>query len=87
MIAYGVRERNQDRVQVHNVAFGEGADYEFMQQISAENGGIDRRIFDNMDAAVAVSPTARSELNCTDSWLSTFALNRIVKTAQSDVKS
>ena len=37
------------------MAFGSGADYEFMQQISAENEGIDRRIFENLDAGASVS--------------------------------
>ena len=54
-IARQVRDRNQGRVLVHNVAFGAGADYQFMQQISAENEGIDRRIFENLDAAASVS--------------------------------
>ena len=54
-IAWQVRERNNGRVLIHNVAFGSGADYEFMQQISAENEGIDRRIFENLDAAASVS--------------------------------
>ena len=56
-IARQVRERNDGRVLIHNVAFGSGADYEFMQQISAENEGIDRRIFENLDAAASVSFT------------------------------
>ena len=56
-IARRVRERNNGRVLIHNVAFGSGADYEFMQQISAENEGIDRRIFENLDAAASVSFT------------------------------
>lgn len=54
-IASNVRRRNKGRVLIHNVAFGSGADYEFMQQISAENGGVDRRIFENLDAAASVS--------------------------------
>merc|ERR1719376_857886 len=53
-IARQVRERNNGRVLIHNVAFGSGADYEFMQQISAENEGIDRRIFENLDAAASI---------------------------------
>ena len=54
-IADQVRRRNNGRVLIHNVAFGSGADYEFMQQISAENEGIDRRIFENLDAGASVS--------------------------------
>ena len=54
-IAKQVRERNKGRVLIHNVAFGSEADYEFLQQISAENGGVDRRIFENLDAAASVS--------------------------------
>merc|ERR1719354_1245853 len=53
-IAWQVRERNNGRVLIHNVAFGSGADYEFMQQNSAENEGIDRRIFENLDAAASI---------------------------------
>ena len=58
-IASQVRERNKGRVLIHNVAFGAYADYEFMQQISAENEGVDRRIFENLDAGASVSVVLR----------------------------
>merc|ERR1719466_246374 len=53
-IAALVKTRNNERLHIHNVAFGSGADYEFMQQISAENNGLTRRVFENMDAAASI---------------------------------
>ena len=53
-MAAEVKDRNQGRVMVHNVALGDDADYDFMQTVSAQNGGFFRYIFDNMDAAVSV---------------------------------
>ena len=56
-MALQVEARNKGRVLVHNVAFGKNANYDLMRRVSAENKGVDRRIFENLDAAAAVSAT------------------------------
>ena len=55
-MANQIRERNKGRVLIHSVVFGEDANHQFMQRISAENNGIVTRMADyKLDAAAAVS--------------------------------
>ena len=57
-IARQVRERNKGRVHIHNVAYasdGNDVNYDLMQQISAENNGVARRIMYNLNAVASVS--------------------------------
>lgn len=45
-----VRERNIEKIPIFSLAFGEGADYELVKKISAQNYGFARKIYEASDA-------------------------------------
>ncbi|XP_071089441.1 inter-alpha-trypsin inhibitor heavy chain H4-like [Haliotis cracherodii] len=50
-IRVNVKGLNENRVAIFSLGFGTGVNFEFLQQISWENGGFARRIYEEDDAA------------------------------------
>ncbi|XP_076449000.1 inter-alpha-trypsin inhibitor heavy chain H3-like isoform X2 [Babylonia areolata] len=54
-IVADVSRKNEGVVNIYNLAFGAGADYQLLRQISAKNNGFARKIYEASDAAQQVS--------------------------------
>ncbi|CAL1526290.1 unnamed protein product, partial [Lymnaea stagnalis] len=54
-IAINVREANGKEAAIFSLAFGEGANYQSLQTISAQNSGFARKIYEASDAALQVA--------------------------------
>ncbi|XP_046575536.1 inter-alpha-trypsin inhibitor heavy chain H4-like isoform X2 [Haliotis rubra] len=50
-IRKNVKGLNEGRVAIFSLGFGQGVDFKFLEQISLENGGFARRIYEEDDAA------------------------------------
>ena len=55
MIIDRMTDFNQDRFDLHTIAFGGLADPKFLSKLALRNGGKMEKIFDDMDAAVQVN--------------------------------
>ncbi|RUS89614.1 hypothetical protein EGW08_002632, partial [Elysia chlorotica] len=54
-IARNVRNANERTVAIYSLAFGDGADYDSLKTLSAQNLGFARKIYEASDAALQVS--------------------------------
>ena len=55
MILESVRETNVERIPIFSLAFGEGADYDLVKKLSAQNSGFARKIYEASDADKQIS--------------------------------
>ena len=54
-ILSNVKTRNVLGIPVYSLAFGTGADYEFVKKVAVQNNGVSRRIFEDSDAALQIT--------------------------------
>lgn len=53
-ILQNVKQSNSKQKPIFSLAFGKGADYEFVKKVSIQNSGVGRRIFEDSDAAFQI---------------------------------
>lgn len=53
-ILENVRSKNSKVFPVYSLAFGRGADYEFVKKVAAQNNGLSRKIYEDSDATLQI---------------------------------
>lgn len=53
-ILENVRNSNSKAFPVYSLAFGKGADYEFVKKVAVQNNGLSRRIYEDSDATLQI---------------------------------
>ena len=54
IILENVRSKNSKVFPVYSLAFGRGADYEFVKKVAAQNKGLSRKIYEDSDATLQI---------------------------------
>lgn len=54
IILENVRSKNSKVFPVYSLAFGRGADYEFVKKVAAQNNGLSRKIYEDSDATLQI---------------------------------